>query len=391
MPGSPTSSDEAVAVGTAVAGAPARRRRSLPLLARSTRGAVRRSSAEGAAAPAGPAPRRLRCRRRRRAGPAVAEGCQLEVRRREVVDGLADDHRARVGRGPGSGRRRWPRSRSPRSGGEPPRLGARHDRAARRGCRRGRRGRRRWRRRRRPRAADDLEAGLDGLDLVVLAGRRVPEVGDDAVALELLDVPVAAGDGRRDHLLVRGDRGEVVLRVELLAQRRRPDEVGEHDGEEAPALVGVARAPRSPARTASIPDAVGGRRDRRRAAARASSAASSQWARSRARCAASRIAQVSRSSRSSPAIARSVGGGAPGGGPTRERICRHVRRERLQHRRARTSRVANAQPPERLDIHERVPRACTRPSRCGRWRCARCRRTPRPAPPRSAKTGVAAS
>ena len=69
---------------------------------------------------------------------------------------------------------------------------------------------------------DDLEAGLDRADRVVLRGGREPEVHDDTVALVLVDVTVELLDDAPHALAVRGEHLQVLLEIEPLAGAVEP-------------------------------------------------------------------------------------------------------------------------------------------------------------------------
>ena len=97
-------------------------------------------------------------------------------------------------------------------------------------------------------AAGDRRQSLDGLDElepranrtlgIVLVRRRHAEDGDHGVADELLDrAPVVLDDIAR-HSVVTAQQGVDVLRVGVLAERRRSDQVAEQGGHDL-ALLGV--------------------------------------------------------------------------------------------------------------------------------------------------------
>src|SRR5207253_8017473 len=69
---------------------------------------------------------------------------------------------------------------------------------------------------------------------VILAGSRRAPDRHDRVADELLDDPAVATDDLRCQLEVAGEGVADVLRVALLGERGKPDEVGEEDADETP-------------------------------------------------------------------------------------------------------------------------------------------------------------
>ena len=77
-----------------------------------------------------------------------------------------------------------------------------------------------------------LERRSQGALRVVLTGRRDPEDRHDGVADELLDDAAPALDHRRHRREVLGQERAELLRVELLAQRRRAGQVGEENRDE---------------------------------------------------------------------------------------------------------------------------------------------------------------
>ena len=87
---------------------------------------------------------------------------------------------------------------------------------------------------------DQVESGPDGALRVILMGLGVPEVDHHPVTDELGDVPSVGRHHVGADALVRPENVAHRLRVGRAAHRRRPDDVGEHDGELA-ALAGLRR------------------------------------------------------------------------------------------------------------------------------------------------------
>ncbi len=83
--------------------------------------------------------------------------------------------------------------------------------------------------------ADNVEPRTYGVDGVVALRVRIPEVGEHAVALVLGDVAVKALDHLGAGAVIRGDELAEILRIELLAECSRLDEIAE-DNREMPAL-----------------------------------------------------------------------------------------------------------------------------------------------------------
>ena len=84
----------------------------------------------------------------------------------------------------------------------------------------------------------DREARTDRTLRVVLVSSRRAEDGHHRVADELLHrAPVALELGAQLRV-VRRERGAHVLGVELLGERRRPDEIGEEDADDLPLFAG---------------------------------------------------------------------------------------------------------------------------------------------------------
>ena len=74
---------------------------------------------------------------------------------------------------------------------------------------------------------------------VVLVRLRPAEIGEHAVAHQLGDSALVAGDLARHRLLVGENDLAHVLRVEPLRQLGRADEIDEHDGELPPLCAGI--------------------------------------------------------------------------------------------------------------------------------------------------------
>ena len=128
----------------------------------------------------------------------------------------------------------------------------------------------------------DVQPGPDRALGVVLVGPGEAEVGEHAVAHELGDVPLEAGDLARDRVLVGADDLAQVLGIEAGREGGRADEVDEHH-RELPPLGLRSRRDRSAATGAG--SAVGGRgtAGRTRAAIAARSACGGRARRPRAR------------------------------------------------------------------------------------------------------------
>ena len=111
---------------------------------------------------------------------------------------------------------------------------------------------------------EDVERRADGALRVVLVGDRHAEVRDDRVADVLLDRAAVALELGAEAAVVELEQREHVLRVELLGERRRADEVDEDERVELALLVrrsarrrrrGLRRAAsRSSDRSAPAPD-----------------------------------------------------------------------------------------------------------------------------------------
>jgi hypothetical protein len=74
---------------------------------------------------------------------------------------------------------------------------------------------------------------------IVFVRLRVPEVHEHAVAEQLCDVAVESGHGFHARVLVNCDEHRQLLGVEVLAERRGPDHVAEHGGEQTPLSAGL--------------------------------------------------------------------------------------------------------------------------------------------------------
>ena len=81
---------------------------------------------------------------------------------------------------------------------------------------------------------DQIEPGAHGALGVVLVRAGVPEVDQHAVAEELEQAPVVAGDDAGAHLLVAPDHRLEILRVEAPGEGGRVHEVAEQHGEVPP-------------------------------------------------------------------------------------------------------------------------------------------------------------
>jgi len=82
-----------------------------------------------------------------------------------------------------------------------------------------------------PNRLDHRQPRTDRTLRVILVRQRVAEVGEQAVAEVLGDVAAEALDGGGRRAVIGGGEVAVVLGIELGAQRRRPDEIAEQDGE----------------------------------------------------------------------------------------------------------------------------------------------------------------
>ncbi len=98
----------------------------------------------------------------------------------------------------------------------------------------------------------DRQGGAYRVGRVVLVGRGIAEVGQDAVAEVLRHGPVVRGDDVQAALLVAPDDPPHVLRVQPGRQGGRADQVAEHDGEVAPLTRAFCRGRRLRDRAAPI-------------------------------------------------------------------------------------------------------------------------------------------